>query len=64
VREALERGLVPTGEQCPWTKLTEADALWIRAQTGMTHRAMADILGVNRKTVGDVVQEKTWRHLL
>lgn len=62
--EMVERERSAFGERHWRAKLIEAQVLWIRAQTGMTQQAMADILGVNYATVNDVIHGRTWNHLL
>ena len=62
-RQMRERDRHARGERVPNSKLTTADVLWIRAQTGMTHREMAERLGVNRATVTEILLGRKWKHL-
>lgn len=55
------------GEQHGRAKLNEARVEWIKARWaagGMTQRRMADVLGVSRQTIGDIINGKKWKHLL
>lgn len=61
--EALERNLILLGEQCSWSKLTEADVAWIR-QSSLTQKELALTLGVSQSLICRIRQGKHWKHLL
>lgn len=52
------------GEQHYFRKLTDADVRWIRTREGtLSHRAMAEVLGVTHGTVGLVLRGVSWKHV-
>lgn len=52
------------GEKAPWSKLTESDVRFIRAQRGkLLQRELAKMFGVKRSTIGAIQQRKRWAHL-
>ena len=51
------------GEQVHTVKLTEADVIAIRAETG-TLQEIADRYGVDKTNISCIRRGKTWRHLL
>lgn len=62
--EAVEHGALPRGERVYGAKLTEADVLKIRRMAGtMTHKSIANIFGVTRCHVTDIVNRKRWAWL-
>jgi len=63
MREALERDLIPVGERCSWSKLTEADVIWIRQST-LSGAALARLYQVSQPHISDIRRGKKWKHLL
>lgn len=58
------RGRRPVGEQRGYSKLTNDDVRWIRANAGkIRQKDMAKKLGVHQVTVSQVVCGKTWSHV-
>ena len=53
----------PLGESNNMTKLTEKDVFWIRDSTEISRREIADLYGITRQTVDNIVNRKTWRHV-
>ncbi len=64
---AFEIGLQDTlGEHNSQNKLTAIQVLQIREMcaTGKyLHRELADIFNVTRRTIGDIVQRRSWKHI-
>jgi hypothetical protein len=63
VRDKVERGRHPRGEQGPNAKLTAAQVTEIRvkyAAGGRTQRSLADEYGMHWVTVHDIVRGKRW----
>lgn len=60
-----EHGTVPLGSQWPQAKLTEADVFEIRKahSEGFTQYALADLFGVSRRNIGDIVNRVGWKHI-
>lgn len=65
-RDASVKGRMHPGERTFGAILTEAKVRHIRslAESGLGSNAIGRKLGVHRRTVADVVNGKTWRHLL
>lgn len=52
------------GENHPGVKLKECDVLEIRCnRDGLTHRKFAEIYGVCKATITQILQRKIWKHL-
>lgn len=64
MQDAVKSGRISRGEGNPRSKLSENDVLFIRRKAGKkTHKEIAIKLGVSRKTVGNVINNKTWKHV-
>lgn len=63
MQEALERNLIPIGERCSWSRLAEADVLWIRQST-LSNAAMARMYHVDPSHISNIRRGKNWKHLL
>lgn len=63
-RHAVDNNLEIHGEQCPWSKLTENDVNFIRANLDIDDWTLADLFNVSRSTIIDVKLNKTWKFLL
>lgn len=61
----LQLGKVwPTSKQIKSSAvLTEDDVRWVRQQKGVTHRAIAEQLGVSRDTITAILNGKRWKHI-
>jgi hypothetical protein len=66
VKDKMERGRGPTGEQNPLSKLKEVDVRRIRAylDNGVGVAEIARKFGVDRCTIGDIKAGRTWGHIL
>lgn len=54
------------GSACHTAKVTEAAVIAIRAAHRLgigTHKTIADVFGIKRATVGDIINRRTWRHV-
>lgn len=51
------------GEDSPNAQLSEARVRGIKASVGATQRELAEIHGVSRKTIHNVLNGKAWRHI-
>lgn len=57
----VKHGTVYRGEKCVSAKLTEEDVRSIRCLAGVLHqKEIAGAFGVSRRTVGDVINGRTW----
>lgn len=63
VQNALRLGKIPLGEKCSWTKLTVKQVLEIRSDN-RSHTAIAKDYKINRASVGDIKNNRTWKHLI
>jgi hypothetical protein len=61
-REAMERGRLLVGTRQKAAKLTEDDVLWIRS-SGLSLRAMSEILGVSISNVSRIRSRQAWKHV-
>lgn len=52
------------GERIPWSKLTDADVLKIRAASGSSLASLARQYNVSSTTISDIRMGETWKHLL
>lgn len=64
-KHAVDNNLQPEqyGEKNPFSKLKESDIhsiRKIRKEKGLSHQKIADMFSVDRKTIGDVLNRKTW----
>lgn len=69
MRDMKERGRqkITFGEQSPHSKLTTADVLKIReirAKEGLSHKKLADLFEVSETLVRQVLNGKSWKHVL
>lgn len=65
MEHARDKGLVPSGEQCPTSKLTHIDVQKIRelyAVGSHTQVALSRMFGVKQTAIHNVVTLKTWKH--
>lgn len=60
--DKVAHGTTGRGEQCPVSKLTEANVLEIRRLTasGITQRTIAAQFGIDQSTVSDIKRGKSW----
>lgn len=56
------KGRQPKGEAIPWARLTEADVRVIRTRTEPV-ATLAERLRVSVRTVRNVIEHRTWRHV-
>lgn len=61
--ERSERDRNPCGEDSSTAKLTADQVRWIRSQEGMSHKAIADAIGISRPTVTAIRNRRLWKHL-
>src|SRR5690606_22957036 len=66
VDHACRLGLMGKGEDLPFSKLTSEDIPVIRNlfRRGQTFDEIAPQFGVDRKTIIDVINKRTWKHIL
>jgi hypothetical protein len=64
--QQLNKGAsIPKGEKHSFAKLSAANVRDIRSLAGqLTHEAISQQFGIARPTVTDIINGKTWRHLL
>lgn len=62
VKDSVERGLMPRGEQCATSKLTVTDVVNIRSSKS-NQRSLAKHFGVSVLTIHNVRKRKTWKHV-
>lgn len=62
-QHAINTHLIPSGEKCPWSKLTAEDVRYIRYNyPAFTQKQLADKFGVSRSTIGDIINNRTWKN--
>ena len=61
--DKVSRGRQARGTKVSSAKLTEQDVLEIRAITGMTHRAIAELYGVTQSNISMIINRKSWHHI-
>lgn len=66
MRDCANKGRIVTpnaaGEDCPNSKLTDAEVLAIRSSR-LSQRKLGAIYGVDKGTIACIQHRKTWRHL-
>ena len=61
---AIDNGLHLIGEKCPWHKITEEDVIYIRRHKNeKTQKEWAEIYGVSRSTISDIIHYRTWKQI-
>ena len=61
---AIDNGLHLIGEKCPRHKITEEDVIYIRQHKNeKTQKERAEISGVSRSTIGDIIHYRTWKQI-
>ena len=65
---AASHGLMKkqVGEACNFSKLTSTDILKIRyiaKESNLTHREIAEQFNVSRRSIGNIINRKTWKHI-
>lgn len=66
VADSVAKGRSARGEKNAHTKLTEEDVIAIRetyAAGGITHRELAHQYNVSRKSIGDIINRRRWKHV-
>lgn len=65
IADMIAKGRMPTGAQRPNAKLNEAEVRSIRrlAEKGLSHRAIAEQVGVSRSLVTMVASGERWGHV-
>lgn len=58
-----KHGTGAKGEENPVAILTEVQVLAIRAMRGMRHIDIAEIFGISRQHVGDILNGRRWGHI-
>lgn len=54
----------PRGEDIPWSKVTESDVRYIRANAGrISQTAMAKRFGVNQSQISRIINRREWSHV-
>jgi DNA-binding transcriptional regulator YiaG len=62
-QHAVANGLYNLGEKHHNSKLTIKDIKEIRKSVDMTQRKLAKKYGVGQRTIVDILQRKTWKHI-
>ena len=60
-QHAVKNLLHFSGEKCPWSKLTQKDVDFIRSNTELTAKQLAEKYGVSVSTIRAVKQNKSWK---
>lgn len=67
MQDAMKKGRMKSrGETNPMAKLTTNKILEIRKlykETETTHQNIANMFGVKRRTIGDIINKKRWRYV-
>ena len=62
-KHAIQNFLQPQGEKCSYSKLNWDAVEYIRANPdNLLQRELAEMFGVARTTIGDVVNYRTWKN--
>lgn len=63
--DKIRHGKQQRGSEIPWSKLTEEDVRFIRANGGkLTQQRMAEIFGVGQAQISRVINRHDWGHVL
>lgn len=62
-QHATRMGLMPFGTRRPIAKLNDDFVREIRKAKGSTHKELALQYGVSRRTIGDVINRRLWKHV-
>ena len=60
-QHAVVNKLHTMGEDCPWSKLTVEDVKFIRSHSDIGRTELAKKFNVSRRTIGDVLNYKSWK---
>lgn len=64
MRHAASLGLIPRGERCHFSSLTEAQVVSIRERMGSTTQAnLAAEFTCSQATISDIKRRKSWKHI-
>jgi hypothetical protein len=63
--DKIKHGRFTKGERVPGAVLKESDIpeIFHQYSLGLTHREIAEIFGINKWTIGSVLQRKSWAHV-
>ena len=62
-QHALANNLHVCGEKCTWSKLTEENVRFIRANKNVSAKELAKKFNVSVSTIKDVINNRTWKQL-
>lgn len=60
---AVKSGLQIQGERCPWAKLTANDVKYIRENSDLTVKELAQKFGVSCATISSVIHGRSWKNI-
>ena len=64
MKDKVSRNRQQKGESHYKSKLTETDVINIRSLQGIkTHQSIADMYGVKRETISNIMTRKNWKHI-
>lgn len=63
VNDKINRNRQKKGEQVSNSKLTEQDVVKIRENTKLTQKEMAELYGVSKSLIQQVLYKKWWKHI-
>ena len=62
-KHALANNLHVCGEKCTWSKLTEENVIFIRANKDASAKELAEKFNVSVSTIKDIINNRTWKQL-
>jgi hypothetical protein len=68
IKTAIKNGLIPKGEECTNSKLTEEQVKWIRENhvprnRQFSIRALARKFGIGNTVIHNIIHNKKWKHI-
>ena len=60
-QHAVANKLQIMGDDCPWSKLSAEDVKFIRSNFNMGRTELAKKFNVSRRTIGDILNYKSWK---
>ena len=63
MRDKIRKGRQLRGEQFSFAKLTEEDVRFIRQDTILSQRELAEVYGVDQSEISNIKRGKAWKHV-
>lgn len=58
---ALQKGLILTGENCSWSKLTKEQVDFIRKHTELNSKELSKVFGISSSHIREIRRNESWK---